>query len=187
MTNQNTQERLKHWASILNCRQYRDEVTQEEREQMKAEGIIVVYGASDDLMELDGAIYDEYGVYDGGTYYWDGKAFVPEDDDEKDVSDLTLFIKAAWGHADYSFFMETNMPHEVFDILEDDEKYCRGVVFHKDSLATYKTKDEQLEIAIKALTHLSDRKKFEGRMWSEMVDEITDFAGAALKEMGVRK
>lgn len=44
-----------------------DDVKQEAKES----GLVIVYGASDDLMEFDGAIYDEGGCFDGGRVYFD--------------------------------------------------------------------------------------------------------------------
>lgn len=54
-------------AALLNGREYRKEMSRDEEQVAKAAGLVVVFGASDDLMELRGAISDEVGCYDGGT------------------------------------------------------------------------------------------------------------------------
>ena len=54
-------DKLKYVAKRLNMLPYRSEAKKEIVEFAKENGIVIVYGASDDLMELDGAIYDENG------------------------------------------------------------------------------------------------------------------------------
>lgn len=63
-------------AAMLNGREYRNEITREEAAEAKAAGLVVVYGASDDLMEFEGAIRDELGCYDGGTAFVDKKGLL---------------------------------------------------------------------------------------------------------------
>lgn len=59
----------KELAALLNGREYRKEITEEEVAQAKQSGLVVVYGASDDLMEFCGAIHDEVGCFDGWIAY----------------------------------------------------------------------------------------------------------------------
>jgi hypothetical protein len=33
-----------------------------------------------------------------------------------------------------SWKIQTDIPHETFDIMEDGELFCRGVVFHVDDV-----------------------------------------------------
>lgn len=58
-------KKLKELASQLNKSEYRFELTNEQTEYCKQNGIVVVFGCSDDLMEFRGAIYDEYDCYGG--------------------------------------------------------------------------------------------------------------------------
>jgi hypothetical protein len=44
----------------------------------KGAGLVVAYGFSDDLLEFDGALYDEFGCYDGGTALIDADGLLPE-------------------------------------------------------------------------------------------------------------
>ena len=65
----------------------------------KEAGLVIVFGASDDLMEFRGAIYDEVGACDGGTALIDKEGLLPErnqidnddelDNDENDKDDET--------------------------------------------------------------------------------------------------
>lgn len=122
-------------AMKLNGRQYRDEITKEMAADLKAAGLVAVYGASDDLMEFDGAIRDEIGAYQGAVAYLtkDG-LLVNECDDENCPHFARLKAKAAtieakWDTGGYSWRYFTDIPHAAFLIKEDDEPYCEGIVF----------------------------------------------------------
>lgn len=127
-------------AARLNGREYRREITREEEAMAKAAGLVVVFGASDDLVEFRGAINDEADAYNGTTAYVDAKGLLPDrnqvDDDDEALRDYfarqpnTLPIKAVWDeYGSYSWTFETSIPHETFEVVEDGELYCRGIVF----------------------------------------------------------
>jgi len=71
-------------AKKLDGRQHRDEINEEEESQAKENGIVIVFGASDDLIEFRGAIYDEVGAYDGGKAFLTSNGLVENmcDDDD---------------------------------------------------------------------------------------------------------
>lgn len=68
------------FATRFDGTEYPLRISREDKQAMKDLGLVVVYGASDDLMELDGAIYDEVPA-PGTTYIKDG-ALVQEPDCE---------------------------------------------------------------------------------------------------------
>lgn len=131
----------KELATLLNGREYTKEITRAEAAQAKADGLVVVFGASDDLMELRGAIYDEYGA--PRSVFLDAAGLIPEFNDlceDKDWQKLrdyfTRFdgrkeIEAIWFDEPGSpvWVYRTDIPHETFDILEDGQPYCRGIAF----------------------------------------------------------
>ena len=121
---------LKVIASKLNGLQYplRDVNLKDLREYCKQNGIAVCFGSSDDLMELDGAIYDEYGCYDGGTICIDEKGNADAD------ANIYYPITAVWAKDNISWQYEFEPRHEVFNIYEDAEIYCKGIVFFVDDL-----------------------------------------------------
>ena len=130
----------KQLAALLNGREYMAEITSDEAKQAKAAGLVVVFGASDDLMEFRGAIYDEAGCYDGGSILVDTKGVTPswETASESEESAKDYFerkakartIEALWAKEPrYSWTYKTDIPHETFEIVEDGEPYCRGIVF----------------------------------------------------------
>ena len=57
-------------AEKLNGRTYGDSFD-DVLEEAQQSGLVIVTGASDDLMEFDGAIRDEGGCFDGGRVYFD--------------------------------------------------------------------------------------------------------------------
>lgn len=126
-------------ASLLNGRQYGSEISKDEAKQAKENGLVIVYGYSDDNLEFEGAISDEVGAFDGRevliyqhpkTKVWD---LLTEDDEEKaeEWGVETRLIKAIWcpENLDCSWLIESEIPNAEFDILEDDELFCRGIVF----------------------------------------------------------
>jgi len=107
--------------------------------ELRREGIVVVRGYSDDLIEFDGAISDELGAYD---HYFNAKGLVRnecDDDDcpyfEKMMKDVLYYVKAVWCETkEYCWTYDTNIPHATFDVMEDEDKYCRGIVFRLSDL-----------------------------------------------------
>lgn len=126
-------------AALLNGREYLSEITEREEVAAKAAGLLVIFGASDDLTELRGALNDEAGAYNGATHRIDHLGFIPdwESVDHDDEDDCAAYFKrkgqgievrAKWSEGAYSWVIEVDVPHATFDIVEDGEKYCRGVV-----------------------------------------------------------
>lgn len=128
-------KKLEKFAEQLNGRQYGNEFTEEEKQYAKENGIVIVYGASDDLIEFDGAIYDEAGCWEGGRVWLDkeGNIF---DDEESIKKDGMKYIDIFWCKEGQPFcwLYETEIPHKQFAILEDNDCYCVGFVFYKKLL-----------------------------------------------------
>lgn len=126
-------------AALLNGSQYPFTPIKEIAAKAKAAGLVIVYGASDDLVEFDGALYDEVSRYDGGTVLVDSQGVLDRDqvDDDDDEAIATYHqrsksarrIEALWGENGWDWSYETDIPHATFEILEGAEPYCRGIVF----------------------------------------------------------
>jgi hypothetical protein len=137
------------FAALINGRQYRHEVTRAESAMAKCHGLVVIYGASDDLLEFEGAISEELGAYDGTTarigQYGVLKEFEELRGSMEDEADFEAYfrrkasgfaiVKAVWCPTKdetsdpwASWSIETEVPHATFDIMEDGELFCRGVV-----------------------------------------------------------
>jgi hypothetical protein len=125
-------------AAIHGC-EYGEVCSRFEGSEAKTAGLVVIHGGSDDTMSLDGAISDEFGCYDGGTAHVDALGLLNRDSiEDGDDEEIAVFvarkktahtIRAVWGKGDTSWSYETDVPHATFDVLEDGEVYCRGIVF----------------------------------------------------------
>lgn len=134
-------------AAKLNGRECDTKVSKEEYQEAIFDKLVIVYGASDDLMEFEGAIYDELGAYNGTTAMVDTQGlqttFEQLQSDNAGESEYEDYfnrkgcgreIKAVWDHDGYSWVIETEIPHATFEIMEDGVKYCKGIVFSMNDI-----------------------------------------------------
>jgi hypothetical protein len=115
------------------------------------DGLIIIYGQSDDLLEFEGAIREEVGAWGGTSVQLyandDGAGVLPtwesfkEDFDDEDEyvryfhdKKCSKTITAEWDKNDYSWWIETAIPFAPFDIMEDGGKYCRAIVISLDDI-----------------------------------------------------
>ncbi|MEI7474719.1 MAG: hypothetical protein WCK67_08055 [bacterium] len=135
----------KELATLLNGREYLSEITKEEEELAKKNGLVVVFGQSDDLMEFRGAINDEFDCYGGGTAYLTKEGLLENDCEDEYcpyfnkiqqeatqilavwIDGITPLDEKGWTWQYRSKDLEGKF--ETFEILEDGEKYCKGIVF----------------------------------------------------------
>lgn len=123
-------------AAALDRNQYREEGSKELFKAMKDAGLVAVFGASDDLMEMRGAVDDEVGAYEGTKVGFTPKGLLTSECDEgkdcpyfKRLAKTAKIVEAVWDEGGYSWIYKTDIPHSTFEILEDDDPYCRGIVF----------------------------------------------------------
>lgn len=130
---------LKDWAQLLTGREIGEEISVNEARLAKSDGVVVVYGYSDDNIEFEGAIRDEVGCNDGGIILIDEDGpFSAEHKCDCDYcgfkarKDAAKKIEALWcKEGAYLWTYKTDIPHETFEIVEDGEPFCRGIVFLK--------------------------------------------------------
>ncbi len=139
-------------AKLLQGREYHNELTDAEETEAENAGLVVVTGYSDDNMELRGAIQDEFSCYEGGECLIDADGLLPDretaledDDDEAILEYLSRSKKASkitvlWcpnkgGEVYASWAYLTDIPHVKFEIMEDSDVYCEGIVFDIKDLA----------------------------------------------------
>lgn len=126
----------KELAAILDGRQYGEEITALERRNAKDNGLVVIHGASDDLMEVCGAWNDEKDCWGGGTFTVNKSGFVNPRCSDCKTCDLfqsankdAKTIRAVWCDGGAAWSYKTEIPHETFRIYESEELYCVGIVF----------------------------------------------------------
>lgn len=135
-----TRKAAKKLAAQLNGSEYPLRVSNELAEQAMAAGLVIVYGASDDLMEFQGAIGDELTAMGGRIVLVDADGLLPDNADDLETDEeraryyyrkgKAKIIEALWAkEGDYSWTYRTAIPHETFEVVEDGGPYCRGIVF----------------------------------------------------------
>jgi hypothetical protein len=144
------------FANLLDGRTIGNEITNEEKAIANQHGLIVIYGASDDLMEFEGAMSDEVGVFTGGKACFTKEGVIMSNDDDEIARALELLkdngfdvtrlavneVEAVWdetvdfgeGDIQCSWQYKTEIPHEKFRIYEDTDLYCVGIVISVNDL-----------------------------------------------------
>lgn len=129
---------IKEFAKSISGKEYGyPQFTKEEIETAKQNGFVIVYGASDDLMEFEGAIQDEGGCFDGGDVYFSKNEVFQDSEKESDYPNC---ITAIWDRDEdengrlITWTYKTDIPHETFMIYEGGEPYCRGIIFSIEDL-----------------------------------------------------
>lgn len=124
-------EFLERWATELNNRNERN-VVPAALEAVK--GLVVVYAASDDLVEIEGAMTQEIGAFNGVKLTASKtQGFFETAADESDIE--FRWCDDNSGDSVCPWSVICNLPHRKFDII-DDEGYVVsvGVVLHIDDI-----------------------------------------------------
>lgn len=143
------------FAKLLSGREYGMEITKDEERIAKESGLIVIFGYSDDNVELRGVLRDEISSFDGACFVIakaGDKVVVSQNPrfyreiDDLEAIDLEPEIyalnnknkfEAVWSPSELecSWLIKTEVTHATFDIFEDGELFCRGVVIEFADLA----------------------------------------------------
>jgi len=129
---------IQEFAKMLDGNEYGDESWNEDG-RAKELGFVVVFGASDDLCELRGAIDGEVSCFEGSTIHFDGERLLEECECECSyyllAKEKCKTIEVVWNdHELPCWTYETDIPHATFDVMDEGEKYCRGIVVDIKSL-----------------------------------------------------
>jgi hypothetical protein len=138
------------FARLLDGREYGDEMSKEENELAAENRLFVFFGSSDDNLEIRGIIDDEIGAYEGvgveidiaktlNTPYQDIVSDETKKAVGKFVSLKTFTVEAVWNpeSLDTSWLITTDVPHATFDIMEDGDLFCRGIVVTESDVLEY--------------------------------------------------
>ena len=137
------------FAERLSGREYGNEITREEEKIAKGSGLFVIFGYSDDNMEVRGLECDEFACYEGKTFLIDSKGILPassvsdlDTEFEEEIRDfldrkkVAKSLEACWckDPSGAAWTFETEVPHATFNIYEDDDVFCVGLVIAKEDL-----------------------------------------------------
>lgn len=136
-----TKEQL---AEQLDGIEYLKEIPTELLREARKNNLVIIYGYSDDLVEIEGAIVDEISGNSLIEFYLGEKDILrmPDKDDfpEEDSFEIAILhyfaskkkaakIKAKFGEDEsYSWIIHTDAPHVSFNILDEGDLWCRALV-----------------------------------------------------------
>lgn len=140
----------KEFAKLIDGREYPFDLTKEEEKQAKENGLIVVFGSSDDLVEFRGVFSDEAGACNGTEVLMMSDGILEEPDCGyeyaqkyiREKEEHATELKAVWcpnGTEGPVWIYEIDIPHETFRITEDGWVYCIGIVIHSSALTKRET------------------------------------------------
>lgn len=138
----------KEYAQKIGGGRRGEELTANEKQLAKENGLVVVYGASDDTMIIEGALDDDAECFDGGTFHINRNGLVRCRDEDGEFCENCPYFKAELASAmeitavwnskgDPCWTYKTDIPHEEFAVWDNEEPdtlYCIGIVFRLEDL-----------------------------------------------------
>jgi len=113
---------IKEFAKKIDGFEYPAHQLDKISDEAKENGFLIIYGMSDDLVEMRGLFIDEIDAYNGI---------------KTKVGTSGVAVNAIWSPKDKpntSWDIQVDCPHEKFTIVDDGDVYCIGAVVHKSSL-----------------------------------------------------
>ncbi|MDO4288364.1 MAG: hypothetical protein Q4C55_04165 [Eubacterium sp.] len=135
-------EAIQKFAQLLDGREYKQEMTEAEKAQAKAAGVVVVFGCSDDRTVFHGAIEAEVATVDGGVIYLTEEGLFEECPCDcihaRRAKAKASRILVKWCKGPYVWSYETDIPHAAFEVIDNQPaenlKFCQGLVFSLEHL-----------------------------------------------------
>lgn len=135
---------LKEFARKLDDLEFNDFEPSIMFAEAKERGIVILYNIHPMTCVLKGAIHSETDCYVGKIAFIDSTGFSrrfyftdPEErfsyKNWKENKDIEFRIKCNSEGNPYWRY-ETKIPHEKFDVYEDGELFCEGIIFYADEL-----------------------------------------------------
>lgn len=148
------------FAALITGNEYLEEMTREQETVAKDNNLLVLFGQSDDLLEMRGVIHDEVGAFEGGDYalVLDGELYADDEEenayhkakgnivmplsDDYNNDDNPRLISVDWcpeNNPALSWCIFSNMPYASFTINRDGESFCEGIVIDLDEITPDKS------------------------------------------------
>ncbi|MDR0920121.1 MAG: hypothetical protein LBM93_12900, partial [Oscillospiraceae bacterium] len=100
---------VKEAAEMLNGRQYLSEISVDEKEILRQNRIVAVFGQSDDLVVFEGAVEDDFDCFGGSEVYVNEKGVYVDVENPESYHKIVT----KWAESGYSWSYETDIPHET--------------------------------------------------------------------------
>ena len=107
----------------------------------KANGLVIVSGYSDDSCYLEGVICEEVGCFGGGeVFFINGEISYISGYESftKEQLNSIVRLKIEWGSPNekftWTYKFNQKIPVEKFEVYDDDEAYCEGIIFRVSDL-----------------------------------------------------
>ena len=125
------QKTIQRWAKMLDKRKYGQELSYQEEEALRQDGLVAVYGFGDDSIEFHGAIHDDCDCDKCDRIYVNRNGVSRV----RNLNDS--YIDVLWCSPDsislWSY--RTNIPRQSFRIYDNNSLlYCVGFVFSIDDI-----------------------------------------------------
>lgn len=132
-------EKIAELVEKLNGCDYREGPRKEHEVFAKENNLVIVFGYSDDCIELRGTVVEELGA--PGLVYLNASGIINNkcDDDScpyfHDMKGRCITIEAEWCKSkDLMWTYKTDIPHMTFQMVEDGEVAAEGIVFSMQDL-----------------------------------------------------
>ena len=133
-------EKYAEWLGSFDMR----ELDESHFQQAKDHGWLVVFGHSDDCIELRGYFHDET-YYDASRFYLDTKGLIPlwsnvDHENEEECAEyfrrknrpplLSLYVydNERYDGEQFLWVFDCSRPHHIFKIYDGGEPFCVGIV-----------------------------------------------------------
>ncbi len=136
---------VSEWAGYLNGRGVSWVLYPDEIKDVKKDGLVIAWVPSDNFLQFEGEITEEEWVPFEGRLWIAPNKCLTKDFTHPELPEIKPVFcpKNKYGTVYATWEILTAIPHETFNILDDGETYCIGVVFKWNDV--FKKKEEAIE------------------------------------------
>jgi hypothetical protein len=183
-------------ANQLNGREHGNELANKEIKEAEENGLVIMVGNSDDRVMVYGFIDTELYGYETFSSYLYKNNFTEYFEGCEDCNLMQLRIKDCIefkavndpedkdGNILATWLIETDLKHYTFDIMEDGDLYCRGIVFSMEEVKKH-YQNKAFDVAEDIVQKLGDRVGFDSiidNLDHDVLVELTKEIETVIKE-----
>lgn len=120
---------IEEFAEGLNACAISDEIPYFMILEAQRQHYLIIYGVSDDLIEVEGACYEEFDAFRPTTLYiTSNHVYSSEEAHPAEAKPIHVEFSPPTQQQPSMWKFKTDIPHATFDITRDNELFCRGLV-----------------------------------------------------------